>query len=129
MTGYMSKENPYTGREAVMFDFACDAEENGEHFVYIKIPGNIGPIERGDRFEDPLGAKLDELELGTVTGGGSQLGEGNTVEYCGIDVLLKQREEGLPVLLEILRSLGVPAGTVVEEYLPLRVDHQVHQKR
>jgi len=71
-----SIENPYRGREAVMFDFACAAQERGEHFFYVRIPGNIGPHERGDRFEEPLRAALDALEAGRLTGGGSQLGEG-----------------------------------------------------
>ena len=24
------------------------------HFVYIKIPESVGPLNRGDRYEDPL---------------------------------------------------------------------------
>ncbi|RXK55274.1 hypothetical protein ESB00_05085 [Oleiharenicola lentus] len=122
----MPQENPYSGREAVMFDFACDAQKRGEHFFYIKIPGNIGPVERGDRFEDPLADKLSGLGVGNVCGGGSQLGEGKTIEYCGIDVILTKREEGLAVILAALRALDAPAGTVVEEYLPTRIDHPVY---
>ena len=109
-----------------MFDFACDAQDRGEYFLYVKIPGNIGPVERGDRFEDPLADKLSELGVGSVCGGGSQLGEGKTIEYCGIDVILTKREEGLSAILTTLRTLGAPAGSVVEEYLPSRIDHPVH---
>lgn len=125
----MSIPNPYKGREAVMFDFAVAAQESGESFVYVRIPGNIGPHERGERFEDPLSEALQSTSLGRVTGGGSQLGEGKSIEFCGLDVVLSKREQGLRMLKERLRLLGAPAGTVIEEYLPMRRDHAVIAKR
>ena len=42
-------------------------------FVYIKIPADLGPMDRGEQFEDPLQEALDKAVLGTITGGGSQL--------------------------------------------------------
>jgi hypothetical protein len=39
---------------------------------------------------------------------------------------LTKREEGLSAILTTLRTLGAPAGSVVEEYLPSRIDHPVH---
>jgi hypothetical protein len=120
------ENNPYEGREAVMFDFACDARDRGEHFYYVRIPGDIGPLERGERFEDALDATLHDAGLGGVTGGGSQLGDGSTIKYCGIDVLVVDPEKGLQVLVQELRRLGVPLGTVIESYLPTRVDYPVY---
>ena len=117
------QDNPYKGREAVMFDFAVSARERGEHFFYVRIPGNIGPIERGDRYEDPLQKTLKRYEAGWVAGGGSQLGEGNLVEFCGIDVFTGDRDGCLQILCDELRRLNAPVGTVVEEYLPARVEH------
>jgi hypothetical protein len=55
-----------------MQDFAERAHANGEFFFYVRIPGNVEPLERGARFEDPLEAALQESGLGSVEGGGSQ---------------------------------------------------------
>jgi hypothetical protein len=87
-------------------------------FVYVKIPANIAPLERGDRFEDPLQAALEAADLGEITGGGSQLGEPDpdgrpTIEFCGIDVNLFNRDQGIALLRQELVRLGAPAGTVL----------------
>ena len=122
----MPDANPYEGREAVMYDFACSAVEDENHFVYILIPGDIRPVERCDRFEDPLQDSLSASGLGEVTGGGSQLGEGDTVEYCGIDIIVYDLDRGIQHLKGELCRLGVPPNTVIEQYLPERVDHPIH---
>jgi len=108
-----------------MFGFACSAEEDGEYFFYVRIPGDIGVRERGDRFEDPLRIALDKAGIGRVAGGGSQLGEGTRIEFCGVDVFTTDRKAGLRFLKQQLRSLGAPSGTVIEEYLPSRTDHPI----
>jgi hypothetical protein len=108
-----------------MFQFSQRAEAAGEHFLYVKIPGNIGPVERGDRFENPLAAALKKEGIGRVTGGGSQLGEGKTIEFCGIDIVVKNKAEGLAVIRATLRQENAPKGTVIEEYLPRRTDHSL----
>ncbi|MBE2180806.1 MAG: hypothetical protein IAE97_10070 [Chthoniobacterales bacterium] len=121
----MNTSNPYKGREAVMFDFAVEARLRGETFFYLKIPENIGPEERGRKYEDPIQAALDRSELGQVTGGGSQLGEGKTVEFCGIDVVTSERDLGLKLLKRELVRLNAPVGSLIEEYLPERIDHPI----
>lgn len=89
-----------------MLDFAKSAAEDGKHFFYLRIPEDIGPLERGDRYEDPLQDALTAANLGEITGGGSQLGEGNSVEYCGIDIVVTDRERGLALIRETMQSLG-----------------------
>jgi hypothetical protein len=88
-------------------------------FVYVKIPAPIMPIERGERFEDPLDAALRKAGLGEVTGGGSSLTEPDAqgrrgIEYCGIDVDLYDPDKGIPFLRQELVRLGVPPGTVLQ---------------
>lgn len=109
-----------------MYDFACDAHERGEHFYYVRIPGSISALERGERFEDALDKALRGSTVGCVTGGGSQLGDEDTIEYCGIDVVVSDAETGLQFLLHELRRLKVPFGTLIESYLPRRTDHPVY---
>ena len=110
------KRKQLDGRQKVMRDHAEAAAERGEHFFYVRIPENIFPIERGDKYEDPLATALGPL--GEITGGGSQLGEGKTIEYCGIDVVVNDRDRGLKVIRQSMQSCGAPAGTIIEEYLP-----------
>src|ERR1700744_4616688 len=72
-------------------------------FVYIKIPGDFGPLDRGELFEDPIQKALDLRRLGTLTGGGSQLSAPDengkrSIEFCGIDVDLYDAANGLALL-------------------------------
>lgn len=86
-------------------------------FVYIKIPGDIDPMDRGERFEDPLQLALDNESLGEITGGGSQLAElekdGDRIEFCGIDVDLYEAVKGLALLRHELVRLRVPPWTML----------------
>jgi hypothetical protein len=116
---------PPSGRESVMADVSDSAGGDGDHFFYVKIPGNIQPIERGERFEDPLQDALEAADLGEVTGGGSQLAEGGGIEYCGINVVVSDRERGLALIVATMRKLEAPQGTVVQESKPTRQDHPV----
>jgi len=99
-----------------MQDFAEAAAERRQHFFYVLIREPLGPHERGEKYEDPLAAALGEL--GEITGGGSQLGEGNTIEYCGLDVVVNDRDRGLAVIRRCLRECHAPDNTVIEEYIP-----------
>lgn len=87
-------------------------------FVYIRIPGDLDPQDRWDRFADPLQEALEKDAVGTVTGGGTQFSEpdedGNDfVEFCGIDVDLYDAVKGLPLLRRELVRLRVPPGTAL----------------
>ncbi|MCY3008286.1 MAG: hypothetical protein NTY42_00455 [Planctomycetota bacterium] len=45
------------------------------HLVIARIPEHIEPMDRGERYEDPLSEELQKAAAGEVTGGGSQLDE------------------------------------------------------
>jgi hypothetical protein len=110
------KRKKLDGRQEVMLGFAEAAADRGQHFFYVLIPQSLGPMARGEKYEEPLTDALGEL--GEVTGGGSQLGEGNVIAFCGIDVVVNHRERGLKVIRECLRSCGAPPDTIIEEYVP-----------
>jgi hypothetical protein len=106
-------------RQETLLGIAEGAYERGRFFFYVRIPGNIQPVERGERFEDPLQAALDAENLGEVSGGGSQLaGRGKGIEFCGMDVEVIDRDRGLHLIREVMRRLDAPPGTIIEEYLP-----------
>jgi len=87
-------------------------------FVYIRIPGDIDPEDRWEKFADPLQQALEKDDLGDVTGGGTQFSEPDEngedfVEFCGIDVDLYDIVNGLALLRRELVRLRIPAGTVL----------------
>jgi hypothetical protein len=80
------------------------------------IPEALGPVHRGERYEDPIQESLDARGLGEVTGGGSQLGDEQPdgtrpIEFCGLDVELMNLEQGRALLRSRLVELGAPVGT------------------
>jgi hypothetical protein len=85
-------------------------------FIYVKIPEGIGPMDRGDKYEDPLEVKLREAGLGQVSGGGSQLGDhrpdgSRVIDFCGLDIDVVDLEKALALLRAELPPLGIPDGT------------------
>jgi hypothetical protein len=111
-----SNRKQLDGRQEVMLGFAEAAAERGQHFFYVLIPEPLGPMDRGEKYEAPLSDALGEL--GEVTGGGSQMGEGDTIAFCGLDVVVNHRERGLAVIRECMRSCGAPPDTIIEDYVP-----------
>ena len=86
-----------------------------EQFIYVKIPGHIEPIERGE-IEDGIEPFLREASLGEISGGGSQLGDARPdgtrpIEFCGIDIDTTDRDAARELLRSLLPTLEVPAGT------------------
>ena len=89
---------------------------NIEQFIYIKIPDSIGPIDRGEKYEDKLEALLAAQGLGSISGGGSSLGDPQPdgkrfIEFCGIDVDSTDRDKVRALLRDTLPTLGAPIGT------------------
>jgi hypothetical protein len=100
------------------------AEDEGpafdpESFVYLKIPGDIQPIDRGEWFEDRIEPALAEAGLGTVSGGGSSLSEpradgSRVIEYCGVDIDVTELEPALVLLRALLPQLPITPGTELQ---------------
>lgn len=89
---------------------------NIENFIYIKIPGDIQPLDRGALFEDPIDSALAQANLGATSGGGSSLGSprpdgSRRVEFCGIDFDATDRDGALAALRTLLPDLDAPLGT------------------
>jgi len=84
--------------------------------VYVFLPESIGPIDRGDKYEEPIIDELERLGLGEVSGGGSSLGEPRPdgtrlIESCGIDIDTHDIEATRAALRDLLPKLGCPTGT------------------
>lgn len=119
------KQPEIDGRQETLLGFAQGAQERGNVFFYVRIHEDVQPIERDARYEKPLQAALDAEDLGEVTGGGSQMGEGKRIAFCGLDVEVRDRKRGLAVIRSVMRKLGVPSDTIIEEYLPTYREHSL----
>src|SRR5436190_8594463 len=76
------------------------------HFVFAKILDTVLPIERGDKYEDPLDAMLHEQKLGEVTGGGTMQRKDKSIEFVGVDIELVNLDSALNATKAKLRELG-----------------------
>jgi len=88
-------------------------------FVFVRIPEQIQPLDRGTKYEDSLDAALKKGGVGEVSGGGTQLSAPDadgkkTIEWIGVDVDLSDFERGMPILRRELLRLGAPPDTVLE---------------
>ena len=97
--------------------------------LVINIPGAIGPIERGERFEDPL---LDALEAEGIgaeyLGGGSSLVKGDAglgIQSCDIELAVADPDRALPVIRRVLTEAGAPPDTTIRRFDPEKVTYRL----
>jgi hypothetical protein len=81
--------------------------------IMARLYEPIQPMDRGDRYEDPLDAALNERQVGAVTGGGSQLNADGAIEFAEIEIELTDVEEGIAVVVEALEKAGAPEGSEI----------------
>lgn len=83
------------------------------HTVVATITDNVGPIDRGAKYEDPLDAELQPAGLGAVCGGGSQMDASRKIAFVDIEVALADTDRALELLRVTLKRLGAPTGSVL----------------
>jgi hypothetical protein len=81
------------------------------YFIVARIVEPIEPVDRGDRYEDPLNDALHELALGEVVGGGTMFSKDECVEYGYIEIEVVDLDRGIEVCARVLDELGAPAGS------------------
>ena len=81
------------------------------HLVLARVYEHIEPIDRGARYEDPLHEVLEKMEVGRVTGGGSQLNELGGIEFADVEIELADLDGAVRVVAETLEAAGAPQGS------------------
>lgn len=81
--------------------------------VLARLYAPIEPMERGDRYEDPLETALGNAGLGTVTGGGSQLNEVGGIEFADLEIELADLDGALQIVVDSLEQSGAPQGSEI----------------
>ncbi len=82
--------------------------------AYAKFNAKILPLDRGDRYEDPLAEALSGNGYAEITGGGTGQLPNGEIDFCGIDIDLHNVEQGAPFICEFLSNRGAPRGSVLE---------------
>jgi hypothetical protein len=88
-------------------------------FVFVRIPESLEPVERAEKYENPLEESLASSGVGVLTGGGEMLSAPDAdghreIEWCGIDIDLFDFDSGLELITTELKRLGAPNGTILE---------------
>ena len=92
--------------------------------VLARVYEHIEPIDRGERYEDPLDALLAHANIGRVTGGGSQLNELGGLAYAEVEIELANLDEALRVVVDALEKAGAPQGSELIDMSDSRVLQQ-----
>jgi hypothetical protein len=89
-----------------------------DHFLVIHLPGNLEPLERGEKYEDPLDEALHKAgKLGECVGGGTAMVTKPRfrITGCDIEVEVRSLDKALPVIQRVLEDSGAPVGAMVKE--------------
>ncbi len=87
---------------------------NYPHFVFAKIYDPVQPLERGEKYEDPLYDSLEQRGIGRVSGGGTQLDKDGKIEWVSLELQLADVDGAVEFVRSRLRELGAPAGSILE---------------
>jgi hypothetical protein len=84
-------------------------------YLEIYLPADIEPMERGERFEDPLNRALRQAgRLGQTVGGGTgMMVSPFRVTCCHVELEVKHLDRALPVIRDVLARADAPVGTIV----------------
>lgn len=90
-------------------------QAHGEHhFALVTLNQRIMPMDRGERFEDPLDAVLGRAGLGEVAGGGTMQDEHGEIEYADIELQLHEiGPETVATVIDVLEKLGAAKGSKI----------------
>ncbi|MEJ8406262.1 hypothetical protein WKI27_12960 [Brevundimonas vesicularis] len=88
-------------------------------FVYVRMPGDVQPVERHYLFEDPIEEQLKIRHLGYVSGGGTMQSEPDengvsSIILTGIDIEADDLDGVRDLLRTLLPDLGAPMETQIE---------------
>jgi hypothetical protein len=83
------------------------------HLVIARLYEYIEPIDRGNRYEDPLQAALEAAHAGAVTGGGSQLSESGGIEFADVEIELANLDAAIDLAASTLEAAGAPQGSEI----------------
>lgn len=86
---------------------------NKEIFITAQLNHLLMPIERGERYEDPLEKALIEHGYGRIDGGGTMQLKSGEIEYIDVEIILNNTTEGIPFVISQLEKFGAQKGSIL----------------
>lgn len=88
--------------------------------IKIIIPESLGPLDRAEKYEDPLNNTLVTENLGKIISAGTYLSE--NVDHDGkreitnavIEIDLNDFDKGIKKIIKNLKFIEAPSGTVIQ---------------
>ncbi|MDB4921177.1 hypothetical protein [Mucilaginibacter sp.] len=84
------------------------------NYIVAQLNDKLMPIDRGEVYEDPLDEFLKQKWYGEISGGGTLLSKSNEIEYCDVEIKLREKDISRQAIAEIinkLEELGAPKGS------------------
>jgi hypothetical protein len=92
-----------------LFNFSAPTPAAAGEIVIARLNARAQPIDRGEVFEDPLDGILQAAGIGSITGGGTQLGEEGEIEFCDLEISVPEASDAvLAAIREALAGWACP---------------------
>lgn len=93
--------------------FSRKSQPPVDALIVARLNARVQPMDRGEYFEDPLDEVLQDLKIGKVTGGGTQLAdEPDGIEFCDVEVeCIDCSDHVTGSIVKALEKLGAPRGS------------------
>ncbi len=84
-------------------------------FIVVTINARIQPMHRGEIYEDPLDEILSKNSIGEVSGGGTLQSQSGEIEYCDIEIQVKNsNDDTVELIKSSLEKIGIPKGSKIK---------------
>ncbi|MCW1885895.1 hypothetical protein OKA04_14240 [Luteolibacter flavescens] len=84
--------------------------------VTAQFNHKIGPMDRGERYEEPLDEVLRARGYGSTDGGGTMQSKEGEIEFIDVHMVLSSPEESIPFVAEFLEGRGAPKGSKIRVF-------------
>lgn len=92
------------------------AEPDNRISATAEFNHKIGPIQRGEVYEDPLTEHLERLGTGEVDGGGTMQNKDGEIAFCDVHMFLHPSEAVILSVIQFLEQRGAPKGSKLKIY-------------
>ena len=79
--------------------------------VTAQLNHKLMPMDRCERYEDPLQDELAKHGFGETDGGGTMQEKSGEIAFIDVEMNLSQTDKSIPFVLERLESYGAPKGS------------------
>jgi hypothetical protein len=100
--GGCKESNPEVVREELKVD------------ITAQLNHLIMPLDRAERYEDPLNEALIQKRFGETDGGGTMQLQSGEIEYIDVEIILSDLTGGIPFVVEQLEAFGAPKGSILK---------------